>query len=298
VFASSCTLPHGPARASGARARATQRQDTLAAARRLRYSARVKRTGTPLSRFLSLGLLLWAAAGCAHGRSKFSLAAAERGIAVTGAGTASAPPNIARSSLGVETRAADVTAAMSDATMRMTAVTQAIKQLGIADQDLRTHSFSIGFEPAEPAPPPAPIERNAASASGPRGFYRVSNMLEVTIRDLQAIGRVLSAATAAGANNVWGINFEVENTEPLKTQARAQAVRRAQAAAAELAQLTGAKLGKLLAVSEAEGEARPGGPMLMSMRAAANADVPIERGEITVHYSVRVLYDVREKDDH
>jgi uncharacterized protein len=251
-------------------------------------------------RTLSASLVLGAFAACAHGKG-FTVATSERGIAVVGVGKASAPPDIARTSIGVEVRAPDVQQAVADANARMSAVTAAIKQLGIADKDLRTHGFSVGFE-HEPSPPPTPMpaERGAATVTpapaGPRGYYRVSNTLEVTIRDLTTVGKVLQAATGAGANSVWGINFEVENTEPLKVQARSQAVERAKQAAAELAQLSGVKLGKLLAVSEGDSEGPVGGPMLMSVR-AANADVPIERGEITVNYAVRVLYDVRERDD-
>jgi uncharacterized protein YggE len=116
---------------------------------------------------------------------------------------------------------------------------------------------------------------------------------------LNSVGRVLQAATSAGANNVWGVNFEIENTDMLKVQARAQAVERAQQAATELAQLARVKLGKVVSISEGE-SGGGGGPMQMSMR-AANEAVPIERGEITVGYGVRMLYDVKEKagdDDH
>jgi uncharacterized protein len=254
-------------------------------------------------------LIAVACAACAHGRV-LSIATSDRGISVTGVGKASAAPDIARTSIGVEVRAADVQQATNDATARMNAVTQAIKQLGIADKDLRTHSFSIGFE-QEPTPPPTPVAvatstRGATAATTaaapaaeqpatPRGYYRVSNMLEVTIRDLSSVGRVLQAATSAGANNVWGINFEIENTDTLKVQARAQAVQRAQQAASELAQLAGVKLSKVVSISEGE-SGGGGGPVLMSMR-AANEEVPIERGEITVSYGVRVQYDVKEGDD-
>lgn len=253
-----------------------------------------------------LFLVAFTSVGCAHGRM-FSIATSDRGISVMGVGKASAPPDIARTSIGVEVRAADVQQATNDATARMNAVTQAIKTLGIADKDLRTHSFSIGFE-QEPNPPPTPVPATTSTRGAmataapspeqpatPRGYYRVSNMLEVTIRDLSAVGRVLQAATAAGANNVWGINFEIDNTDSLKVQARALAVQRAQQAAAELAQLAGVRLGKVISVSEGEAGSQ-GGPMVMSMRAASD-EVPIERGEITVSYSVRVLYDVKEKDD-
>jgi uncharacterized protein YggE len=230
-----------------------------------------------------------------------------------GYGKASAPPDIARTSIGVEVRAADVQQATTDATSRMNAVTAALKQLGIADKDLRTHNFSIGFE-QEPVPPPQPLPaepkpatRSAPGAEAtaattvaapttPRGFYRVSNMLEVTIRDLSSIGRVLQAATAAGANNVWGITFEIENTDALKVKARQQAVERAKQSATELATLAGVKLGKVISVSEGESDSGGRGGSTMMFRAAANEDVPIERGELTINYAVRVLYDLKETD--
>src|SRR3954451_9187996 len=90
-------------------------------------------------------LIAFSSIACAHPRV-LAIATSERGISVMGVGKASAPPDTARTSIGVEVRAADVQQATNDATARMNAVTQAIKQLGIADKDLRTHSFSIGFE--------------------------------------------------------------------------------------------------------------------------------------------------------
>ena len=261
---------------------------------------------TYLARLCSVIAVLSTCAACAHGRP-LNIATSDRGISVVGYGKASAPPDIARSSIGVEVRGADVQQATADATARMNAVTAAIKALGIADKDLRTHNFSIGFE-QEPVPPPQPLPAETRAAPGaaatataapapaaPRGYYRVSNMLEVTIRDLNAIGKVLQAATAAGANNVWGINFEIDNTDALKVQARAEAIKRAQQAAAELAQLAGVKVGKVISISEGETDGARGGPVLMSMR-AANEDVPIERGEMTINYAVRVLYDVKPAD--
>src|SRR3954469_10990555 len=91
-------------------------------------------------RTFSTGLALCSLAACAHGKG-FTLATSERGIAVVGVGKASAPPDIARTSIGVEVRAADAQQAVNDASTRMSAVSAAIKQLGIADKDLRTHSF-------------------------------------------------------------------------------------------------------------------------------------------------------------
>ena len=69
----------------------------------------------------------------------------------------------------------------------------------------------------------------------PAGFYRVSNMVQVTIRDMTKVGDVIDTAVKAGANNVWGISFSLENTDDLEDQAREAAVKDARARAESLA---------------------------------------------------------------
>lgn len=234
----------------------------------------------------------------------------QTGISVSGNGEAKAKPDIARANLGVEVRAATVEQATAEANTRMAAVVAALKQSGIADKDLRTHNYSINFE-QEPTPPPGPMpmpatapartkdkaSAEAAPAPAPeapavRGFYRVSNMVEVTIRDLTQVGQILARATEAGANNVWGISFELEDPYALRAQARAQAMERAKQSAADLARLAGVTLGEVVAVSESEG----GGyvPMMKSMRGGAEmsmaSDVPVEQGEITISHQVQLTY--------
>src|SRR5688572_11683315 len=66
-----------------------------------------------------------------------------RGITVTGVGEAKAPPDIARTNIGVEVRADTVDQATAQANQRMAAILDTLRKLGIADKDLRTHSFSI-----------------------------------------------------------------------------------------------------------------------------------------------------------
>jgi uncharacterized protein YggE len=241
----------------------------------------------------------------------------QTGISVSGSGEAKTKPDIAKSNLGVEVRASTVEQASAEADTRMNAVINALKQAGVADKDIRTHNYSINFE-QEPTPPPAPIPAQvpapartkdkaavesavvpAPAAPAARGWYRVSNMVEVKIRDLTKVGQILASATSAGANNVWGISFELDDPYTLRAQARAQAMERAKQSAADLARLAGVALGDVIAVSESEG----GGyaPMYKEMRMAgadmaqANA-VPVEQGEITVTHQVQLTYALDEDD--
>lgn len=239
-----------------------------------------------------------------------------RGITVTGVGEAKAPPDIARTNIGVEVRAATVEQATAQSNQRMAAILDALRKLGIANQDLRTHSFSISFEQAptppwpvpqpEPPPPDQPSPRAKAApapetapeptpAPAVRGVYRASNMVEVTIRDLDETGQVLQAATDAGANNVWGISFELEDPKPLMAQARVEAVEHAQQNAEALATLSGVKLGPVVSVTEGGGGG-PGPVPMYAMKSmeAAGRDVPVERGEVTITQQVQIVYALSE----
>ena len=234
---------------------------------------------------LSFVILLGSLAGCMHPHAIVLSPTAPEGVRVNGVGKASAPPDIARANIGVEVRAATPDEANNAASQRMAAVLAALKQAGIADKDLRTHSYSVSFE-QEQTPPAEP---HAAQPSGPRGLYRVTNMVEATLRDLSSVGKVLKAANDAGANNVWGVKFEIEDDSALLSRARALAVKDAQRSAAELAQLSGVKLGEVVSVTEGEPNLDEGGPQAYALRATA-ADVPIERGEIAINYVVQLVY--------
>ena len=122
--------------------------------------------------------------------------------------------------------------------------------------------------------------------------------VEVTVRDVSKVGAVLKAATDAGANNVWGVPFEIADPHALRAKAREQAIARAKQNAQELARLAGVQLGAIVAVSESDSGMPM--PMMKAMRAEAaqSADVPIEQGEIAVTMNVQLFYALQgERDD-
>lgn len=232
---------------------------------------------------------------CAHPRAIVLSPSAPEGVRVHGEGEASAAPDIARTHVGVDVRALTPEQANNDAAQRMAAVLAALKQLGIADKDLKTGGYSVSFEPEQPPQPQPPAPATGAQPKAaelpatPRGYYHVINNVEVTIRDLKQAGRALQVAADAGANNVWGVTFELEDDSALISQARTRAVADAKRAADELAKLSGVKLGEIVSLSEDEAPANYGGGPVYAMRSAA-AEVPIEQGQVTVHYGVQVVY--------
>jgi uncharacterized protein YggE len=241
-----------------------------------------------------------------------------RGITVSGVGKANGKPNVARSTVGVEARAGTAEEAIASVNARMAQVIAAMKQAGVADADIRTSTLSLNFErnyeqpprPVELAPSAAPTMAPAtapanAPAGKPRpaapkpevaaaptvklppGFYTATNNVEVTIRNLDTAGKVLSAATGAGANQLYGIRFEIEDPTPLQAEARKKAVEDARARAERLAQLAGVKLGPAVSIVELDGGS---GPVPMMAMQRADASAPVERGELTISTTVQIVY--------
>ncbi len=246
--------------------------------------------------------------------------APSRGITVSGIGKASGKPNVARSTIGVEARAGTADEAIGDVNARMAQVIAAVKQAGVADADIRTATLSLNFErnyeqpprPIEMAPTAAPAVAPASPASAtppgkgkalpaepaaphvklPQGFYTATNNVEVTIRNLDVAGKVLSAATSAGANQLYGLRFEIEDPSGLQVEARKKAVEDARVRAERLAQLAGVKLGPAVSISESDGGG--GGPVPMFAMAKMESSAPVERGELTVVSTVQIVYALAE----
>lgn len=245
-----------------------------------------------------------------------------RGISVNGVGKANGKPNVARSTIGVEARAGTAEEAMAEVNQRMAQVIAAVKQAGVADADVRTSTLSLNFErnyesprpefapaatpvaapPVAPAAAPAGKTKSASVGVAvpkaeavptaplvklPQGFYTATNSVEVTIRNLDTAGKVLSAATGAGANQLYGIRFEIEDPSALQAEARKKAVEDARARAERLAQLAGVKLGPAVSITELDGG---GGPVPMFAMAKMDSAAPVERGELTVTSTVQIVF--------
>jgi uncharacterized protein len=267
----------------------------------------------------ALGLLLSLSfaqglSACAHHHHHDAHApvSGPRTIAVTGAGEARGAPDIVRTSIGIEVRATSAPEALQEANARAAQVIKTLKEFGIAETDLRTHGFSVSYdrEYAPPAPPPAPISSEpapapavrgkklasaetttapAASAAAPaRGSYVVNNQLEVTLRETGKLGALLAAVTSSGANNIWGINFDLADKEPLVEKARAQAVENALADAKRVAALTGVKLGKIVRVNDGAQSGGPGPIAVYREKAMSSNSVPVQEGELTISHQVSV----------
>jgi uncharacterized protein YggE len=206
-------------------------------------------------------------------------------ITVVGQGSVRIKPDVAQVSVGVETSAETVSQAVQDNTTQMEAILAALTKAGIADKDIQTMNYSIQFD-RYPQPLPASTGTESGQATP---LYRVSNMVNVTVRDLDKVGAVLDAVVGAGANNIWGVNFSLEDQTKAQADARANAITDAKARAQALADLNGVKLGPVMSVSEVISGGSYPMPVAMAEKAAVGAG-SISPGELEVTYQVQVSY--------
>jgi uncharacterized protein YggE len=123
----------------------------------------------------------------------------------------------------------------------------------------------------------------------------VNNQVNVTVRDVAKLGDVLDKTVAAGANNIYGVNFSVDDTSKLEADARAKAIADAKARAENLAKLTGVTLGDVLSVSEVIGGASPifEGARASVAMGLGGGGAPIQPGELEVNMNVQVTYAIK-----
>ena len=207
----------------------------------------------------------------------------EREITVVGVGRVNLVPNVAKINVGAEFRASTVSEAKDKVDRQMEAIAAALKELGITEKDMQSAQYSVYYEQE----PYQPLAREEGTAAEPQGVYRVSSMLEVTVRDVEKAGEVLDAVVAAGANQVWGVTFTVSDDQKWQSQARKEAMADARSRAQELATLAEVELGDVLSVSEVIG-----GAMVYAERAMGGGG-GIAPGELEMTTQIQVTFAIR-----
>lgn len=201
-------------------------------------------------------------------------------VTVTGVGTVSVSPDTVAIDLGVETFNTDVRESFSQANTTLRAVVQAIRELGVGENDINTSNLSIYNT----------SRYDNANGLEERG-YQISNTVRVTVRDIALIEQVIDAAIGAGANSIYGLTFMLADQSAVESQARELAVQDANSRATQLAGLVGASLGEVIAVDESVNAFSPL-PMMSRMASeqgmggGGGAFVAPGQIEVTIHVSV------------
>lgn len=207
-----------------------------------------------------------------------------RTLNVTGQGVVYLAPDIAYINIGIHTENPSASDAVAENNLQTQQVIETLRKNGIDPKDIQTSNFSIFLN-------------YNYTPEGTRGdaFYVVENTVLVTVRDLSKIGALLDAAVKSGANNIYGIQFDIADKTEAAKKAREEAFKDAQKQAQEVAQLSGVTLGNIQSISFSESFPTPifvggkgGGPAM-----AAMPEVPVQPGQLSVMVTVNVSYEIK-----
>lgn len=203
-------------------------------------------------------------------------------VTAAGMGTATAAPDQAMMSFGVTRQNAKAKAALDDAAKIAEAITAAVKKAGVAAEDIQTQNVSV-----------YPLSTESDGKVNITG-YQANLSVSVTVKDLDKLGDVITAATGAGADNINGPSFSIDEDAEYREQAIADAVDDARRSADAMAKAAGKSVGDVVRISASDVFSAPMPYEAAEMRAAdAAGSVPIEPGTLDVGANVTVVFELK-----
>jgi len=233
-------------------------------------------------------MLLVAGCGSANGTG---LTEERLTVSVTGYGQAEGTPDLASAQLGVSIVDADIGKAINEANATIERITNAVVAQGVSSNDVLTTNYSVWSEEV--------YDHQTGIPTG-ETRYRVDINLAITVREVHRMGELIAVGLDAGATNISGINFTIDDTAALEAEARGNAIADVRDRAEKLAQGLGMTLGKPLSVGE--GSAGALGPTYSyGLKGdvgigggGVGAGVPsiISPGQTTIGVQVTIIYEL------
>jgi uncharacterized protein YggE len=230
---------------------------------------------------------------------------AQRIITVNGVGTVETAPDEAILVLAVTNQAATADQAAKDNADTASRVVDAILGLslsiGITKEDITTIDYSLTpvytsadkcVTIVQPGLPPDNKPQVTCTATTPQLVgYAVRNAIQVTVKDMNSIGKVLDAATGAGANEIDGISFTFTSGTyaNLQKQALQNAIQDASGQAQTMAAALGVHITGIVSVNPAY-VYRP--YINYKAETSGAASTPIQTGTLQVTVNVQVVYEI------
>ncbi|MGC4047252.1 MAG: SIMPL domain-containing protein [Armatimonas sp.] len=198
------------------------------------------------------------------------------GLAVSGVGTVLAKPDQVRLTLSVVTKNKDATAAAKANATRLDAVLRTLRKFGVVEKDIQTNGLEVSTDKLN--------------------ISTISNSVEVFVRDLKKLGRLIDTSLSAGANGVSSLTFEAKDPAALYDEALRRAIADARRKARVMSAAVNAPI-ELLTITEGFREdpfssfvALKIEPPAYSLSVPNRLATPITPGKIKVEASVTLRY--------
>lgn len=215
-------------------------------------------------------------------------------------------PDVAMFSAGVVTQAATASEALRDNSAKMDRVIAALKRAGIEDRDIQTSAINLSPRYSNPerdaqirarqlGQPYVPPEDTSPKIVG----YDARNTVQVRVRKLANMGKVIDTLVSVGANEINGPNFTLDEQQAALDEARAEAVAKGRARAELYARAAGMRVARILSISEGGGY-YPVRQIMVTGSAyappppppAPERDAPVAPGELSLGVNVSMQFEL------
>ena len=251
-------------------------------------------------------LLLSSAAGIAQPVPSAPVPAIGSGstlLSLSAEGRSRRTPDVAIFNAGVVTQAQNASAALSENSRRMDRVIAALKRAGIADRDIQTSAISLQPRYSNPELEAQIRARETRqpyvpSNETPRIIgYDARNNVQVRVRRLELMGRIIDTLIEQGANQVDGPSFTLDEPRAALDEARVEAIAEGRQRAELYARAAGLRVARILSISEGGGfypvqeimvtASRMGGPP-----PPPPPPTPVAPGELTLGVNVSMQFEL------
>ncbi len=169
----------------------------------------------------------------------------QRTLDVTGRGTLVVKYDTAEITVGVTELKEASGAAFAAMSTSMDRVVAALKAKGVKETDLKTGTLSLN------------AEYDWKDGQQLLRGFRATNTLVITTKNLDKVAELVQVAVEAGANQLQGVRFKVEDTDALLNQALDAAADDARAKADRVAARLGTKVSGVYRITVIDGDRGP-----------------------------------------
>jgi hypothetical protein len=215
-------------------------------------------------------------------------------LTVSAEGKVDVPPDKAVLSFAVETVGEKLSEVQQENQERVAKVLEECQRLHIPSQFIQTTSLNV--IPEYPPPPRRPSDGSLENSIPRIIGYRVVHQVNVEVRNLEVVGKVVDRVLKVGANRFSGISWGLQNEQPIRLEVLKQASAKAQAKAETLAQALNLKLVRMINVLEGGVSlAPPEGRYRMAMAMDSGGEASVSAGEISIRGTVTLVYEISQK---
>ncbi len=216
-------------------------------------------------------------------------------ISISGEGEVKAVPDIGQFSFSVVESGADAVVAQAASATKINEIIAYLKEAGVEEKDIKTDYYNLSPK-FKYETKPCPFGSYCPQEQVPDGF-EVNQTISVKVRDLKQAGTLLTSVGERGATNISSLQFTIDDTDVLKTEARNLAIDNAKEKAEALAKKLNVRLVKMVGYYEDEGNIPYygyGGAEEKAMNAdVARVEPSLPTGENVTKSRVTITYQIR-----